>query len=56
MLQAYRDTCSSKERERFPQKTMRTVERLQLRGTKESKKSLKKQTVVKDYDNPFWEV
>lgn len=53
---ADRDTCSSKERERFPQETMRTIERLRLRGTEKSKKSLKKQTGVKDYDNPFWEV
>lgn len=55
-LQTDRDTCSSKERERFPQETMRTIERLRLRGTEKSKKSLKKQTGVKDYDNPFWEV
>lgn len=53
---ADRDTCSSKERERFLQETMMTIERLQLRGTEESKKSFKKQTGVKDYDNPFWEV
>nr|XP_034308999.1 uncharacterized protein LOC117683581 isoform X2 [Crassostrea gigas] len=53
---ADRDTCSSKERERFPQETVRTIERLRLRGTEQSKKSLKKQTGVKDYDNPFWEV
>lgn len=53
---ADRDTCSSKERERFPQETMRTIERLRLRGTEKSKKYLKKQTGVKDYDNPFWEV
>lgn len=52
-LQTDRDTCSSKERERFPQETMRTIERLWLRRTEKSKKILKKQTGVKDYDNLF---
>nr|XP_022307949.1 uncharacterized protein LOC111113947 [Crassostrea virginica] len=53
---ADKDNCITKDRERFPQETMRTIERLRLRGTEESKKSLKKETGVKDYDNPFWEI
>lgn len=54
--QADKDNCITKDRERFPQETMRTIERLRLRGTEESKKSLKKEKGVKDYDNPFWEI
>ncbi|XP_055997292.1 uncharacterized protein LOC125675581 [Ostrea edulis] len=53
---ADRNSCLSKQRERTPQETKRTVERLNMRGTEASKKPLRKDTGVKEYDNPFWDI
>ncbi|XP_078326415.1 uncharacterized protein LOC111111074 isoform X3 [Crassostrea virginica] len=53
---ADRENCLAKQRDRTPAETKRTIERLKLRGNEESKKILRKETGVKEYENPFWDI